>query len=304
MASTELSRLQARFGIAGQLQFGHGPGGLAVVEVENAHASAQVALQGAQVLSWAPRGAAPVLWLAPPASLAPGRPIRGGVPICWPWFGAHASGADYPSHGFARSERWEPVETRALEDGTTWVHLRLPRGETSARWWPHPCALELGITIGAALELELITRNTGALPFTLEEALHSYFAVSDVGRVAVQGLAGGTYLDKLDGIRRRQPLGPLTLIGETDRVYFGTNAECLLEDPGLRRRIRISKRGGRTTVVWNPWAEKAARMPDLGADGYLRMLCVESANVADDRVTLAPGTEHRLWVRYRVEPLD
>ena len=158
--------------------------------------------------------------------------------------------------------------------------------------------------MGATLELDLVTRNTGDAPFTLGAALHTYFAVSDIRHIAVRGLEACDYLDKVDAGRRKQQSGPVTFSGETDRIYLDTDADVLIEDPGWQRRIRIAKGGSRSTVVWNPWIEKADRMGDLGEEGYLSMVCVETANAADDVVTVMPAAEHHLWTRFSVESLD
>lgn len=296
---TDLAALNAIWGLPGELSFKEGEAGLVVAEVSNAHAEATVALQGAQVLSWAPRREKPVIWLSPAAKLAPGKSIRGGVPICWPWFGPHASDPSRPNHGYARIARWEVFAS----EGSTRISLRLVEDDATRALWPHTTPVEMHITVGAALECELVTRNAWNLPVTVGDALHTYFAVGDVREVAIDGLDGTSYLDKVDGGTRKQQTGPVTISAETDRIYLDSIADCVIRDPVLKRAIRISKRGSHSTVVWNPWTDKAAKMGDLGDDGYLHMLCVESANAADDVVTLAPGEEHRLWVCYSVEPL-
>ena len=169
--------------------------------------------------------------------------------------------------------------------------------------WSHTSTLECHITVGATLEIDLVTRNTSAAPISIGQALHTYFEVSDIREVAISGLEGCPYIDKVDGGSRKQQIGAVTFNGETDRIYLHSTADCVIQDSGQRRRIRISKRGSHSTVVWNPWIEKAAKMGDLGDDGYLRMVCVESANAADDVVIIPAGGEHRLWVSYAVEPL-
>lgn len=299
---TDLSVLNARYGIPGQLSVKAGPGELAVVEVTTAQATATIALQGAQVLQWAPVGQHPVIWLSGAARFASGKSIRGGIPLCWPWFGPHPTEPAFPAHGFARTSPWEIVETQALADGATRIALRLTHTDATRALWPHASELECDITVAAALEIDLVTRNTGSESITIGEALHSYFEVSDVRRIRIEGLEGCHYLDKVDGGRRRQQAGPITFVAETDRIYLDTVADCLIDDPGLARRIRIRKRGSRSTVVWNPWIEKAERLGDLGEDGYLRMVCVESANAADDLVNIPPGGAHPLAVRYTLEP--
>jgi len=297
----DISALNARYGTPGQLTVKAGPGDLAMVEVANAQASATLALQGAQVLQWAPLGQQPVIWLSGAARYAIGKSIRGGIPLCWPWFGPHPSEADFPAHGFARTSLWEIVDTQVLADGATRIGLRLKHTDASRALWPHAAELECQISVAATLEIDLLTRNTGSASITIGQALHTYFAVSDVRRTRIEGLEGCHYLDKVDGGRRKEQMGPVSFVAETDRTYLDTAADCLIDDPGLARRIRIHKRGSRSTVVWNPWIEKATRLGDLGADGWLHMVCVESANAADDVVTVPPGAEHRLEVRYTLE---
>lgn len=300
--STDLAVLSERFAIPNQVAF-KSQGGLTVAVVGNSLATATIALQGAHVMTWAPRGHKPVVWLSPAAKLAPGKSIRGGVPVCWPWFGPHATEPKLPGHGYARTVPWEVIDTRALPDGATRLAFRLVESDATRAQWPHATPVELHVTVGDALECELVTRNDDPAPVVIGDALHTYFAVSDVRQVGIHGLGGLPYLDKVDGGQRKQQAGPVTIAGEVDRIYLDSVADCLIDDPRWRRRIRISKRNSRSTVVWNPWIEKAEKMGDLGANGYLRMVCVESANAADDVVTIAPGGEHRLWVRYSVEKL-
>lgn len=274
--------------------------GVDLLHVTNPQADAVIALQGAQMLHWAPSGAAAVLWCTPATRQVAGKAIRGGIPICWPWFAAHDSQPAFPAHGIARTAAWELLHSRLNSDGTTELAMRMRFSESMQRYWPYPSEVELHVTVGASLALTLVTRNHADQPCTFGEALHSYFAVSDVRHIEILGLQDCAYIDKTDGGRRKQQSGPCRIDGETDRIYQ-TDSACLIHDPGRQRRIRIEKSGSRSTVVWNPWREKAARLDDLGAEGYLQMVCVESGNVADDVVTLAPGEEHRLSVRYSTE---
>lgn len=299
---TDCSAMNARFGIPGQVTFKEAPGGLAVVEVTNALATATIALQGAHVMAWAPRGQSPVIWLSRAAKLVSGKSIRGGVPVCWPWFGPHPNEPSFPAHGFARTVPWEVIGMQSMADGATRLDFRLVPSEATRSQWPHATPLESHITVGAALEIDLVTRNAGNSAITIGDALHTYFEVSDVREVTIRGLEACPYLDKMDGGRRKQQTGPVTISAETDRIYLDSTADCLIDDPGFKRRIRIRKRGSRSTVVWNPWIEKSAKMGDFGENGYLNMVCVESTNAADDVVTIAPGGEHGLWVHYSIEP--
>lgn len=303
MQHIDIDSLNARFGRLGQLRFNTEPGCVAVAEIDNDLGSARIALQGAQLLTWTPRGEHPVVWISPQAKLVPGKSARGGVPVCWPWFGPHPNQGDYPSHGFARSALWEVLNTEFLPDGRTELTFGLLRSDADSALWPHSTPLTLRVQVGTSLTMELRTRNIGATAVTIGQALHTYFAISDIQQVSVLGLDGCEYLDKVGGGRNRQE-GPVTFSGETDRIYLDTEAECLIEDPGHARRIHVAKTGSRSTVVWNPWIDKAAKLGDLGEDGYRRMLCVESTNAADDLVTLQPGQEHALTVEYRVTPLS
>lgn len=303
MGEGEARALDDRYGIAGHLAFREGPGGLVAAEVTNAGATATIALQGAQVLSWVPRGGHPVVWLSEAAVFSPGKPVRGGIPVCWPWFGPHPTEPSYPSHGFARASLWQVTQTTSHSDTVTRLSLQLIQGEASRPLWPHPSRLDIHVSVGAVLTIELVTQNIGPAPITVGEALHAYFDVADVRQVTVDGFDGCHYLDKVDNGRRKTQFGRVKFEAETDRIYLDTVGDCLIHDPGLRRRIRISKGGSRSTVIWNPWTEKAAQLGDMGENGYLKMVCVESANAADNVVTVAPGHAHRLWTRYQVEAL-
>lgn len=297
-----LDSLNHHFAIAGQLTFKAAPGNMQLAEIDNAYARATIALQGAHVMGFQPHGATPVLWLAAQAQLAAGKALRGGVPICWPWFGAHPERADLPAHGFARKLDWRVIASETLQDGSTRVAFELHKNEIVRAQWPYLCHLSCIVTVGRTLAVELVTENKGYTPLPLSEALHTYLAVGDVERVRVLGLENCRYFDKTDGATRTQQ-GPIEHISaEIDRVYQGTTAECVVEDPVLGRRIRIVKRGSQATVVWNPWAEKSAAL-DMGASEYRSMLCVESANALDSALTLAPGERHSLHAEYIPEPL-
>jgi glucose-6-phosphate 1-epimerase len=169
--------------------------------------------------------------------------------------------------------------------------------------WPHASEALSIVTVGRTLDIELVTRNTGSSAITVGDAFHTYFEVSDIRHCAIHGLGNCPYLDKVDGGKSKQQVGAVTIGEEVDRIYLDSTADVLIDDPGFRRRIRVSKRGSRSSVVWNPWTGKAAKMGDFGPNGYLNMVCVESTNAADDVVSIPAGGEHRLWVRYGVEPL-
>jgi len=295
--------LNAQFGISGHLSFRTDASGLVVAAIENSSATASLCLQGAHLMTWQPKSqAVPVVWLSRDAKVAAGKSIRGGAPVCWPWFGAHATESSFPGHGFARTVPWRVLETGIEPDGATRLTLRLENSEKTLAQWPHPCQLDLTIRVGETLRMEMVTENTGSEAFVIGEALHTYFQISDIGSIRVSGLEGTEYWDKVGGSNLRRQDGAITFATETDRVYINTPAECVIEDAGLKRRIRIAKSGSQSTVVWTPWVEKANKMGDMGQpDGWREMVCVESANALENLVTVAPGTRHSLVVEYRAE---
>lgn len=284
-----------------QLSIKVGAGGIPCIEVNNKYASAIISLQGAQVLSWIPSGQEDVIWLSEEASFAPGKSVRGGIPICWPWFGPHQSNPDFPAHGFARTSMWHIVCSEALDNGACRITFSTSPQNENANMWPPQTSVQYQINIGEKLEMELITHNNGTGAITIGQALHTYFKVADVDDVLLHGLDDTHYLDKLDNFERKLQHGPVSINQEIDRIYLNTATECVIEDKSLQRNIIIIKCGSHSTVVWNPWQETAAKMGDLGEQGYKKMLCVESANAAEDTVTIEAGGEHHLWIQYQVQ---
>lgn len=286
----------ADLALPGELRFVTGHGGLAFIEIENELGRATIALQGAHVVDYQAAGKHPLLWLSKDVRFAPGKSIRGGVPVCWPWFGPHPVEPNAPAHGFARTTVWTPIETSSMADGGTRLVLALPRpGERTAS--TEALEVRLAIEVGKELNIELETVNNGGEPYRLTQALHTYFLVGDVRQIQVNGFDQCVYLDKVNGGEQTQS-GPVTISSEVDRIYLGCPEEYSIFDPLLDRTITISGRGSRSAVVWNPWEEKAERMGDLGESGYLNMVCVETANAADDGIDLAPGEQHCLSARY------
>lgn len=298
-----LDSLNQRHAIENHVQLREIADGVIIAEVANQHALANIALQGAHIATFQPRGGEPVLWLSPNAKFAPGKSLRGGVPICWPWFGPHKTDSKLPGHGFARTVPWELLETRALGDGSTFLRFGLVESDLTRTQWPHPSTAQLEVTVGKALRVELVTANTGNAPFELSEALHTYFQISDIGNMTLRGLENCEYLDKVRDFTRDTQQGGIVIESEVDRVYVNTAADCVIEDRGLKRAIRIAKQGSQSTVVWNPWQEKAEKMGDFGPALHRDMVCVESGNALENTVTLQPGETHRLVAVYSVEKL-
>ncbi len=300
---TDLSSLSKKFASIPGLIFKETVGGLGMVEITTSAGDATIALQGAQVTTWTPKDQAPVIWLSSQSKFILGKSVRGGVPICWPWFGPHATQSSFPGHGFARTVPWEVVSIEELERGDIRLQFRLCHDANTLVQWPHKTPVTCQITVGSRLEIEVTTRNEEDTPVHISEALHTYLAVSDVRKVQVTGLENVEYIDKVNGGKRLRQSGVVTISNEVDRVYLNTNSECFVDDAGWQRRIRIKKEGSQSTIVWNPGQEKADKMGDLGKDGYLGMLCVESGNALENSVEIAPGAEHRLWVSYETQVL-
>jgi glucose-6-phosphate 1-epimerase len=283
------------------VQLERGPGGLPRLAINTELASAVIYLHGAHVASWWPHGDRPVLWLSRGSEYAADRPIRGGIPICFPWFGPHRHDRTAPSHGFARVSEWILHSAGEAPDGNLVVDLMLSSDHPLTPAWPHAFEVHCRIVVGATLGLSLDVRNSDSEPFTYESAFHTYFSVSDVRAVAVGGLENTEYLDKTAGFaRRQQGSDPLRFRSETDRVYVNTTHTCVLHDPDWQRDIVIDKGGSTTTVVWTPWSEKARLLPDIADGDWNGMLCIETCNVHDDAVTLLPGERHVTGAAIRV----
>jgi glucose-6-phosphate 1-epimerase len=279
-----------------------GPGGLDRLRLEASEGEAHVFLHGGHVSHFQPKGERPVLWLSRASRFEPTHAIRGGVPVCFPWFGPKAGDPEAPMHGFARILPWALVGVTREPSGRLEARLELMAEAAAQRGFRLELGVTLTLSVGRSLRLTLAVHNAGAAPARFEEALHSYFAVSDVAEVRVHGLEGTSYLDKTEAMARKPgAAGPIVISAETDRVYLDTTATVTVEDPGWDRRVAISKTGSATTVLWNPWVAKARAMPDFGDDEWPRMLCVETANVGEQALTLAPGATHVMTATLGVE---
>lgn len=279
--------------------------GLPRLDVDSPAATARLFCHGAQLTEWMPASLTrSVIWTSAHSYFQPGRPIRGGVPICFPWFGPHPGDAAQPAHGFVRLADWTLRQAAESRDGTVTLGFELQSDAATRRSWPHDFRLTQSYSIGPVLAMSLRVENTGGASFTFEEALHTYFAVSDIEQTSIAGLEDTEYLDKvLDFARRRQGDEPLQFTGETDRVYLETGAECRIADPGGQRHVSIATTHSNTTVVWNPWSGRARELKDFGDDEWRGMVCVESANVGGAAVRLAPGQAHTMTVEIRATAL-
>jgi glucose-6-phosphate 1-epimerase len=311
----EVAKLQERFGIPGVLAFEKTASGLVVAQVTGPAAKATIYTQGAHLTHWQPKGQAPVIFLSQKAEFTPGKPIRGGVPVIFPWFSERHDGKTGPQHGFARITVWELASAMMAGDELHLMWTLEPDDQSRELGFDH-FKLAYRMVIGPTLTLELAVANDSGngggvskeemaklgSPLVFEEALHAYYAVADARKVSIDGLGGVAFIDKVDGMKHKvQPAGALTFQGRTDRPYLNTEATCVLHDPAGARKITVEKSGSRTTVVWNPWEEFTAKMPDMQPDAWLHFTAIETANVDVDTITLAPGKTHTMRAHVTVE---
>jgi len=282
--------------------------GLETLLIDTELARCEIALNGAQVLSFVPRSDGRDLLWCSSGRLAPGRPVRGGVPVCWPWFAKQDRPPEAIQHGFVRRMRWRVTTCAERTDGQVRVVMQLTAPEDG--WpdglgWPMACTPELEIVIGEALQLSLCTRNAGDAPVTLTQALHTYFRIGDVRRIGLDGLQGLRYLDKLHDFAEFGQDAPWTFDGACDRIYLRSGSRHRIDDPVLDRSIRIESKCSSSTVVWNPGAEGIAALGDVPLADWYQYVCVEAANCAPlDRVTVGPGEETLLVQRISAVPLE
>ncbi len=297
-----LEQLNADYSLTHQLTFVAGPGGLPMIEINNPLAKAKISVYGGQVLSFQPVGAADCLFLSEKAYYAEGKAIKGGAPVCWPWFGADPEGKGRAAHGFVRNRMWNVKSTETLEEGGTKVVLGLSDSEETRSIWPYAFEMAIAITVGTTLQLQLMTRNTGDQAFVLTQALHTYFAVGEIAQVEVLGLDGTRYLDKAKngGGGEKSQAGAVTVAEEVDRIYLDVPSELAIVDAALGRRINITSSGSKTAVVWNPWAEITAASADLTDDSYQKFICVETTNAATDVIEVPAGGDACLTATYGI----
>lgn len=272
-----------------------------------------ISQQGAQILSYQEDQQPPLIWLSEQAAYQRGQSVRGGVPICWPWFGnlqrnpqavqaMHLQPDTAPAHGLVRSLDWQLRGIDSLDDGIQLDFVFNSATQPLADW-PHAAELHLRIRLDGRLHIELHSRNLGDTPLAISQALHSYFAVSHIRQIEVEGLHGCRYIETLEDWQQRQQDGALHFAGETDRIYLDTPAQLSILDRAWQRRIHLHSSGSNSAVLWNPWIDKAQRLSQFAADAWQGMLCIEHANVMDDIRVLAAGEQHQLSVSISSQPL-
>ena len=279
-----------------------GQGGLPRLVINSPFSTAHVYLHGAHVTHFQQHGGEPMLSMSGKSYFAPGKPIRGGIPLIFPWFGPRTDDSTAPAHGFARTVDWKLIDAAASSDAVT-VRLELVSGDATRKWLPNDFRLIYSIRIGSTLDLSLEVQNLSQSALRFEEALHTYLKVKDVRQVSIDGLSGKTFIDKTDAGERKVQSGPIRITAETDRVYLDTTQAVSATDPGMNRRLVVSKTGSQSTVIWNPWIDKAKAMSDFGDDEWPGMLCIETANAADNAISLASEQSHVMSATIAVQPL-
>ncbi len=277
------------------------PAGYPILVIEHTAASGRIALNGAHVTDWIPEGNDPVLYMSAEAVMEPGKPIRGGIPVCWPWFGPNPTDSSKPAHGFVRQMLWEVDVARETTAGVDIV-LKLSDSAATKALWPHSFSARLHVHLGASLQVTLQVTNTDAAAWTMTGALHTYLNVEDVRKVAIHGLHGTQYVEGRLSPDNRPQHGTIVIDQEVDRMYV-SDATVIVHDPLWKRELVIEKAGSLATVVWNPWIEKSKRLADLPDEAYPEFLCIEAANAGEDVITVEPGHEHLLMQRIEVRKL-
>jgi glucose-6-phosphate 1-epimerase len=290
---TSIDELNRRFAIPGVAQITGGKSGLPRISITTPAATGEIYLHGAQVTSWRPSGGEDVIFLSEHSQFEEGKAIRGGIPVCFPWFRNKVDDPKAPSHGVVRTKAWE-LDSVETHGDTVVVSLSTVSDEGTRAWWPYDFRLVHRATIGATLTQELVTTNTGTAPARFEEALHTYYRVGAADKVRISGLDGVAYLDNTDGNREKRQAGDIVFTAQTDRAYLDTTHAVEIADPVLRRRIRLEKQNSRTTVVWNPWSTGAQTLSDLGDEEWRTMACVEASNMRVYPVDIAPGQQHTM----------
>ena len=288
-----------RFDIPDTAYVLEGYGGLQKVCITCPGAVGEMYLHGAHVTSWKPAGREEVLFLSSQSRWERDRAIRGGIPICFPWFGGKADDPNAPAHGFVRTKAWQLESIAQVGDGVT-IGMFAESDEDTKRWWPADFRVLYRVTFASELRLEFVVTNTGKTSLRFEEALHAYYRVGNIRKTRLRGLRAVQYIDKTDSNRKKTESGEIAIVSETDRVYLDTSDAIEMEDPVLGRRTHVAKENSRTTVVWNPWVEKAHSLTDLADDDWMRMICIEASNVSGFAVELAPGQTHRMKALVRV----
>ncbi len=289
----DIDQLEEKYSIEGEVGFSELEGDLIFINISNKHADADICLYGAHVVSFTPHNNIDLLWMSPQSYFEVGKAIRGGIPVCFPWFGPHKTDPQMPQHGFGRLMYWDVVETASLPNGETLVRLQLCSSEATKAYWPYEFCAEMVITVGQKLTATLKVTNTGQEAFEYSCALHSYFSLSSIEDISIEGLQHAKYHSQLEPGDFVQEEPALKIDRAETRHYYDTDAACVIDDRYFRRRISVEKTGSRNTTVWNPWADASLQMADMPDEGYQTFVCIEAVNAFDGTLQLSPGESHQ-----------
>ena len=290
---TDTDQLDEKFGIEGEVGFMEMDGDLTYINISNKYADADICLYGAHVTSFRPVRTMEVLWMSPESLFEVGNPIRGGIPVCFPWFGPHKTDSSLPQHGFARLMYWNVQKTASLPNGETQIDLRLNSSEETKKYWPFDFEAVMHFIIGAKMTVSLEVKNTSSENFRYGCALHTYFAISDIAHIHIAGLQGLTYFNQLSGQNDKQIKEILHITEGLTHHYLNTETPVLLTDEAYRRQLKIEKTGSKVTTVWNPGETSCTGINDIPNDGFATFVCIEATNAFDYTTELTPGASHQ-----------
>lgn len=265
------------------------PNGLEYVNVDTELCQARIFMQGAQIDQFIPAGKPPLLWVSSADDYQPGNGIRGGIPVCWPWFGMNEN-PDFPQHGFARNKVWK-LESVKMRNQIVDLVFSLPATEFERQYWPHNTEVKVLFSLGESLSVSIVNTNNDDTSISLTQALHSYFPIGDIHQLTASGFSQSKYIEFGQG-PIQQPQDTVTFDRETDRVYTDLASCQELHTP--QGTIVVSRENSQSAILWNPWIDKSVRLSRFNNDDYLSMVCLEAANVLEDNVVLAPGESHTL----------
>ena len=300
-----IEALNQQYGIKDVAQFLQEEDGLIFLSINNSFASARITLFGAQILSFKPTGTQDVLWVSDNANFKEGKAIRGGIPVCFPWFGPHQTDNTKPQHGFARTSNWHVLAIQQLADGATDIQLMFEQSKKTLDLWPFPFKAVINFIVGNSLQVIFNVTNTGTTSFQYSDALHTYFNISDIAAIELDGFDNSPYYEAFGNELLQQKHITLNQGIENNRRYVHHPGEAIITDPGFNRKINIKKTGSKVTVVWNPGAITSKKFADMRPDGYKNFICIEPANAYPgiDMVYLAPGEDFSLSTTIKIDRL-
>ena len=288
-----IEELEDKFSIEGEVGFAELEESMAFITVSNKFADADICLYGAHITNFKPYNTIEILWMSPKSKFVEGSPIRGGIPVCFPWFGPHNTDPSKPQHGFGRLMHWDVTETSSMKSGETLVRLQLCSSPETKAFWDYDFCAELSILVGKTLTATLKVTNTSSTEFEYSCALHSYFLLSSVEEINIEGLQNTKYYNQLEPGDFIQETEKLEIHKAETRHYYDTETACVIHDPLFNRKILVDKSGSKITTVWNPWEETCSKIDDLPDEAFHTFVCIEAVNAFNDMIKLAPGETHK-----------